>query len=216
MTPTIENARLLWDYLASFRSVAPSDAIVVCCSYDLRVCDHACTLLEAGFAPLVVLSGRTGNWTSHLWDRPEAHVFFDRAVRNGVSEDQLLIEDGATNFGENVTLSRDLLQTAKTVTFLTKPASVLRVKLTVDAQWPEITGFVSCPDIEFPDEVSNAVGILGVISEMVGDVERIQKYPDLGYQAPHELPNEVVEAWEYLIEQGFTHHLIAPPRVSPA
>ena len=39
-TPTLKNARILWDYLSSFKAVAPSDAIVVCCSYDLRVCDY--------------------------------------------------------------------------------------------------------------------------------------------------------------------------------
>ena len=34
---------------AAPRRLAPAYAIVVCCSCDLRVCDHACDLLAAGF-----------------------------------------------------------------------------------------------------------------------------------------------------------------------
>ncbi|MEM9396640.1 MAG: YdcF family protein, partial [Pseudomonadota bacterium] len=84
----------------------------------------------------------------------------------------------------------------------------LRVMLTAQAQWPEVKAFVTCPDIVFPDDVSNVVGILGVINEMVGDLERVQKYPELGFQVPHSLPDEIMDAWNYLIGQGFTEHLM--------
>lgn len=101
-----------------------------------------------------------------------------------------------------------MLPNAKAVTFVSKPSALLRVKLTAEAQWPEIDSYVSCPSIEFPQDISNVVGILGVINEMVGDIERIQKYPALGHQAPHELPPHIMEAWDYLIGQGFTEHLM--------
>ena len=194
--------------MASFKTEAPCDAVVVCCSYDLRVCDYACHLLQSGLTERLVLSGNTGNWTRQLWDQPEAHIFFARAIENGTRKESILVEDRATNFGENVRFSQAMLPNATRVTFLTKPAAVLRVKLTVEAQWPDVQAFVSCPDIEFPSEVSNAVGVLGIINEMVGDVERIQKYPGRGFQANHELPDEIIDAWEYLVEQGFDHHLI--------
>jgi hypothetical protein len=75
-------------------------------------------------------------------------------------------------------------------------------------QWPEIRAYISCPDIRFPDDVSNIVGLFGLINEMVGDIERIIEYPKLGYQVEHELPPEVIESWEYLKRQGFTQHLM--------
>ena len=206
-TKTMRDASILWAYMSSFSTVARSDAIVVCCSYDMRVCDHACDLMGSNLADRLVLSGYTGNWTRHVWSRPEAHVFLDRAVQNGVSGDRVLVEDKATNLGENVRFSRKLLGTAKTVTFVTKPATVLRLKLTVEAQWPEVEAYVSCPTIKFPEEVSNTVGVLGMINEMVGDIDRIRRYAELGYQAPHELPVEVLAAWKCLVRQGFTHHL---------
>ncbi|WP_341677980.1 YdcF family protein [Niveibacterium sp. SC-1] len=209
---TLAHARTLWNYLSSFRSEGPADAIVVCCSYDLRVCDHACELLNEGLAQRLVLSGNTGNWTRHLWTRPEAAVFAERALAKGIPEASIVLEDRATNFGENVRLARELLPDAKHVLFVTKPNSVLRVLLTARAQWPGVEANVSCPDIWFPDAVSNIVGVLGVIDEMVGDVERIREYPKRGYQAPHVLPTEVDESWGYLVQQGFTHHLMAKSR----
>jgi uncharacterized SAM-binding protein YcdF (DUF218 family) len=102
-----------------------------------------------------------------------------------------------------------LLGDATSVTFVSKPYSLLRVKLTVERYWPGIEAHFSAPEIAFPDEVSNIVGVLGVINEMVGDIDRIQRYPALGYQAAHTLPGEIIDAWHYLIEQGFTHHLVA-------
>ncbi len=206
----INKSKQLWHYLSSFKQIEQSDAIVVCCSYDLRVCDHACELIKSGASDTLVLSGNTGNWTKYIWSRPEAEIFKERALRNGLNEERIILESQATNFGENISLSKELLPTAKSVTFVSKPNALLRVKLTAERQWPEVQSFVSCPNVVFPNEVSNVVGILGVINEMVGDIERIQKYPDLGFQAPHELPNSILEAWSYLIDQGFTEHLMKP------
>ena len=207
-SPTIETSQRLWDYLSAPRAHAPCDAVVVCCSYDLRVCDYACKLIHQGVAPRLILSGNTGNWTKHLWSLPEAHLFRARALENGVVPDAILVEDQATNFGENIAFVRRLAPTLQRVTFVTKPNSVLRVKLTIPIHWPGVTAFVDAPPLRFPTEVSNVVGILGVIDEMVGDVDRILKYPALGYQISYDLPCEVLQAWQTLKQAGFNNHLL--------
>lgn len=198
----------IWAYMSAVQSQSKSDAIVICCSYDLRVCDHACQLMEEGYSETLVISGKSGNWTRHVWDVPEAQVFRDRAISNGIDEARILLEPRATNFGENITFSKALIPRAKTVTFVSKPNSLLRVKLTAEAQWPDVDSYVSCPNIEFPAEVSNTIGVWGVINEMVGDIERIQRYPEFGYQARHLIPENIVQNWKYLVEQGFTYHLM--------
>ncbi len=120
----------------------------------------------------------------------------------------MLIEDQATNFGENIAFARRLAPALQRLTFVTKPNSVLRVKLTVPIQWPGVTAFVDAPPLSFPEAVSVVVGVLGVIDEMVVDVDRILKYPALGYQAPHELPAEILQAWQTLKQAGFNNHLL--------
>jgi len=205
---TITVAQQLWDYLSAERCHAISDAVVVCCSYDLRVCDYACNLIQRGVAPLLIFSGNTGNWTRHLWSIPEAHVFRERALANGLAADAMLIEEQATNFGENIAFVRRLAPRLQRVTFVTKPNSILRVRLTIPVQWPGVTAFVDAPPLHFPEDVSNVVGILGAIDEMVGDVDRILKYPARGYQAPHELPGKILQAWQSLKQAGFNNHLL--------
>ncbi len=206
-TLTIQKASLIWEYMASYCQKVKTDAVVICCSYDLRVCDYACELIKSGLSENLVISGNTGNWTKYIWSKPEAIIFNERALSNGIDSEKITLEPEATNFGENVTLSKSLLPNAKSVMFVSKPNSMLRVKLTAESQWSEINSFVSCPTIEFPHDVSNVLGILGVINEMVGDISRIQKYPKLGFQSPHELPENILEAYDYLIDQGFTMHI---------
>lgn len=181
----------------------------MCCSYDLRVCDYACELIRRDLAPRLVLTGNLGQWTRHLWRVPESHVFRARALDNGLDPDRILIEDRATHFGENISFARALLPEAHRVTFLTKPNSVLRVILTLPMQWPGVSACVDSPALSFPGEVSQVIGVLGVMHEMVGDLERIIHYPDRGFQAPHALPPAILQAYETLRSEGFGLHALA-------
>jgi len=206
--PALHHGRELWDYQSSFRDRSRADTALVCCSYDLRVCDYACQLLHEGAVRRMVLTGGTGNWTRHLWDVPEAQVFRDRAVANGISPGRILVEDHATNFGENIGFVRQLLPNLRQATIITKPNSVLRVCLTVPVQWPELTAYVDAPDLNFPDDVSNMIGVWGLLNEMVGDIDRILRYPARGFQIPHPVPQEILDSFDALISAGFSHHLL--------
>lgn len=208
MTPTLQHATVLWDFLGAGRQHQACELIVVCGSYDLRVCDYACELLKNGVAPHLLFTGNTGNWTKHLWERTEADIFAQRALALGVTADQFTLEPRATNFAENIAFAKALFPQVHRATFLTKPNSIRRVALTLPVQWPELEACVDAPSFAFPGGISNLIGVLGLIDEMVGDVHRIMVYPALGFQAEQVIPDEVQVAWRYLVEQGFDHHLI--------
>jgi len=207
-TTTLQHASLLWDFLSAGRSHQACDVLVVCGSYDLRVVDHAAGLLQRGVAPRMLISGNTGNWTRDLWSKPEAEVFAERALALGVPASQLLLEPQARNFAENLSLSRQLCPAARSVTFVTKPNSIRRVMQTQPVQWPGISCCVDAPDFAFPWEVSNMVGVFGLIEEMVGDIHRLLRYPRLGFQQALQIPPAVLEAWQQLIAQGYNRHLL--------
>ena len=211
LTPTLTHARKLWDFLVEGRRHQPSELLIVCCSYDLRVCDYACDLARKGVAPRVVITGGSSAWTRHLWTRSEASVFAERARTNGMAEHQILLEEKASNFAENISFARALCPQAQRVTFLTKPNSIRRVYQTLPLRWPGLTAHVDAPLFQFPSEVSNVVGLFGLIDEMVGDVDRLQVYPELGYQVPIGLPEGLLASWRFLIEAGFDRHLVSQP-----
>jgi len=52
-----------------------------------------------------------------------------------------------------------------------------------------------------------------LINELVGQVDRIERYPALGFTESTEVPGEVLLAKHQLITLGFVHHLVQP-RVS--
>ena len=203
----VANARIIRDYLRSFRKEQPCDALVVCGSYDLRVMEHAIVLLQQGLSKKLVITGNTGNWTKYIWKEPEARVFYEYSKEQIPGDVEIMLETAATNFGENISFTKNLLPDVESVLLLTKPNAVLRVLLTAKKQWPDTACFVSSPEYTFPDEVSNVVGLLGLIDEMVGDIDRIRRYPELGYQIDHELPRSVQAAAEILMHSGFKNHL---------
>lgn len=204
----IRNAEIIWEYLYGFNQQKSSEAVVVCCSYDLRVCDYACDLFRKNNSKALIFSGNRGNWTDKLWSTTEAEVFKERAIQNGISPASIFKEENATNIGENISFSIGLLKDFKTVTFVSKPNTILRIKLTAPIHAKDKVMSVSSPYFKFPEEVSNIVGVYGVINEMVGDIDRIQKYPELGFQKKHDLPEYILEAFNFLIKSGFINHLI--------
>ncbi|MDR0213202.1 MAG: YdcF family protein [Comamonas sp.] len=209
MSPTLHKARLLWDFLSQGRANTACDLLVVCGSYDLRVCDYACELLERGIGKRLLFTGHSGHWTKHLWTEPEAELFARRAREHGVPDKLICMEPRARSFAENIAFSRALFPQLRRAVFITKPNSIRRVALTLPLRWPELEGYVDAPHFSFPEEVSNLIGVLGLIDEMVGDLDRIMRYPALGFQIPCAIPAPVMDAWKFLLAQGFDRHLVS-------
>ena len=206
---TLAHAKVLWDFMLSVRETGDCETIVVCCSYDLRVCEYACKmLLRQHNDAKLLFSGNTGRWTKHLWSVTEAEVFRNYAISQGISESRLLVETEATNIGENISFSRKIISTPGRIAYISKPNTLMRLFLTVPIHDHSKNWFVTSPPIVFPEQVSNVIGLFGLISEMVGDIERIMNYPSKGFQKAYEIPEEVIRSYEVLLQAGFTHNMM--------
>jgi hypothetical protein len=53
------------------------------------------------------------------------------------------------------------------------------------------------------------IGFEKLVNELVGQVDRVEKYPDGGFTAKAQVPEEVIAAKRQLIELGFSKHLIS-------
>ncbi|MFT3948269.1 MAG: YdcF family protein [Agriterribacter sp.] len=103
-------AKILWDYHHMKHTMEKADCILALGSHDVRVADRAADLYLQGFAPLIVFSGGLGNLTSGIWTIPEADLFAAIAVKKGVPEKDILIENKSTNTGENIIFSQKILK----------------------------------------------------------------------------------------------------------
>lgn len=197
-------ARMLWDYHCIYDELQTADVIIGLGSYDTRVAEHAAELYMQGLATWLMFTGHSGNWTKGLYKSSEAEAFAEIAIAAGVPESAIIIEPKATNIGENILFSREkMVPGVISPIFVTKPQTQRRVRATVDRQWPEAKAFVTAPPTAFADQPTPRHDLKMLMREMAGDIRRILEYPALGFQIAQAVPLEVMEAYDYLIAQGY-------------
>ena len=205
-------AKILWEFQTLFEEVEPSEVLICLGSYDPRVADRAAALFEQCSAERILVTGKHGRWTKDRYQDTEAERFAAIIIQHGVPESKILLENNATNLGENIKFSRNLLCDlgGSSVLFVTKPQTQLRLKLTIRKQWPEISSIVTAPLIAFEDYPNQNITRSALVTEMLGDVERILRYPQLGFQVSHPIPAKVMETYEYLRRRPeFSERLLA-------
>jgi uncharacterized SAM-binding protein YcdF (DUF218 family) len=208
--------RVLWDFLRIGAPLERREAIVVFGGHDLRVAEWAAQLWLDRWAPTLVCSGGFGYYTRKIWNEPEAHKFRRVAVEKGVAVDSILIEDQSRNSGENVECTRELLRdhgiNLQRAICVQKPYLERRVLLTLKKQWPHCDFLLSSPPIRYAQYPHpDIIDFDKLINELVGQVDRVEKYPALGFTERAQIPQSVLLAKHRLMELGFVHHLVPPP-----
>jgi uncharacterized SAM-binding protein YcdF (DUF218 family) len=204
-------ARIVWDYHRLNQPLEPAEVVVVLGSHDPRVAERGADVFLEGWAPLIVFSGDRGALTE-AWPRPEAEIFADVAVARGVPREKILIESRSTNTGENVVRSRELLASKdihpRRLIAVQKPYMERRTQATFGARWPEVEVVVTSPRLDYDAYPNDQIAREALIHIMVGDLQRIMLYAEKGWQTPQEVPAQVREAYERLVEAGYRGRLI--------
>ena len=205
-------AKRLYDFMSACPPCpGRADVILALGSHDLRVPDHAASLYLAGASPIIICSGGYGKMTEGAFPKPEGVLFAEQCRQKGIPEDRILIEDKATNTGENFSFSKRLTQgrAFKTGIAVCKPYMAKRAWATGTMQWPEIQWSVSVPLIPFAQYAPDEAALIPEIELMVGDLQRLQVYAEKGYQAPVNVPNDIWSAWRLLVKTGFDRYVLS-------
>lgn len=205
-------AKIIWDYHHVGHQLRKADCIFVLGSHDTRVAEYAADLFKRGLASYLIFSGGFGAREGGTFTKPEAEVFADIALARGVPPDNILIENRSTNTGENVQFTRELLQQRKldptSFILVQKPYMERRTYATFKKIWPEKEFIVTSPPISYEEYPTAEILRERIISTMVGDLQRIKLYPARGFQVEQEIPTGVWDAYEKLVEAGYTKHLV--------
>src|SRR3954453_6496668 len=209
---TVTLAQRLWDYHHVNNSLEKSDCILVLGSHDTRVAERGAQLYLEGWAPLLIFSGGLGRLTEDMWTETEADKFAAIAVGMGVPKEAILVENRSTNTGENILFTQELLHQhnldPQSFIVVQKPYMERRSYATFKKHWPDKTLIVTSPQISFEEYPTEEIPLERVINIMVGDLQRIKFYPEKGFQIFQEIPPDVWQAYEQLIEAGFDNHLM--------
>ena len=210
-------ARKIWDYHHLDHQLTRADAILVLCSHDTAVAKRGAELFLQQWAPLLIFAGGLGAITRRLWEEPEADQFARIAVEMGVPKERILVENRSSNTGENILFTRQLLAARqldpRSFIVVQKPYMERRSYATFKQVWPEKTVVVTSPQASMDEYLRQyshaALSADDVVSIMVGDLQRIREYPARGFQIHQDIPADVWEAYEALVQAGYDRHLVS-------
>jgi len=181
-------------------------------SHDLSVATTAAELHRRGLFPLIVFTGANAPTTVERFPRGEAVHYREHAISLGVPADAILVEDQATNTGENITRTRDLLTATshqvRTVTLISRPYQQRRARATCRKLWPEVDAVTAGAAMNLREYIASIGDEHRVISMLVGDTQRIEVYAQRGHAAPEPLTADVRSAMRHLITHGYIDRLL--------
>jgi hypothetical protein len=213
VTPAVaEAARELWDFHQMHHEPRNTDVAIGLGSHDIGVAEHAADLYHQGRFPLVVFTGANAPTTVGDFPQGEAVAFADRATELGVPRDALLVEPRATNTGENITYTRQLLidhgHRPQSATLISRPYQQRRAYATVRKVWPSLDVVCSSPLQSLEEYVASIGDERRVLDMLVGDTQRLWVYADRGFAVQQDLTTDARHAYDRLVAAGYTSRLL--------
>lgn len=102
--------KILWNYHRLNEDVKKSDVILGFGSHDLHVAKRCAQLFLDGYGNMIIFTGGYGRITENLWNMAEAEKFAQIAIKMGVPKNKIIIEDKASNTGENISNTKEILK----------------------------------------------------------------------------------------------------------
>ncbi|MEU3492188.1 YdcF family protein [Kitasatospora cineracea] len=209
----LADAQTIWDYHQMHHDLRPCSVAVGLGSHDLGVADTTADFYHQGLAPLIVFTGATSPTTQELMPRGEAVHYKERALDLGVPNSAILVESQARNTGENIRLTRALLEevgaNVSSVLLVSKPYEERRAYATARKLWPEVE-IVSASTAQTFQEYLFSIGDdRKVIDMLVGALQRLLIYPQRGFMISQPVPDSALDAYNRLVDRGYTSRLAA-------
>jgi uncharacterized SAM-binding protein YcdF (DUF218 family) len=208
----LHDARAIWDFHLMHHRLEPVDLGIGLGSHDLGVATFTAKLYHEQFFPMIVFTGASSRTTAARFPRGEAVHYREHAIELGVPSSAIRVETSATNTGQNIAFTRDLLEAAdipvKTVLLVSKPYMERRAYATCQKVWPEVRAICASEPIGFDDYLATIDDTNLVLDMLVGDLQRVMEYPALGFAVQQDIPAEVESAYDRLVSAGYTSRLM--------
>ncbi|MFC9658624.1 YdcF family protein [Nocardia sp. NPDC127606] len=204
----------LWQYNQLHHDIRPTDVGIGLGSHDLGVATHAADLFRSGMFPRIVFTGANAPTTVARFPRGEAVHYREHAIERGVPAEAIILEPRATNTTENIQFTRNVLESQgladaiRSVTVISRPYQQRRSYAILRKQWPEVDVICSSLPLALDDYIASIGDAERVIDMLVGDTQRIWKYPEQGWAIEQDIPDDVMESFTRLVHAGYTSRLL--------
>jgi len=217
-----KSLKYIWDYMKLNQDIEKCDLIIGCGCANLDIPLKCVQLFKSGYGKKILFAGGVGKITKEKFNKPEALIYQEIALENGIDKKDILIEDKSTNTGDNFRFSLEVLKKngvkADKILIVHKPLNERRTYLTAKKILKDKDIFITSYDMTFDkyfDNLSNKSidSIVKEISVIVGDIQRIKVYPQFGWLEQDEIPNRVIEAYYYLKNLGFSNYILSQEEI---
>ncbi len=208
----------IWNYMVLNEPIKKSDLIIGCGCQSLTIPITCANLYKQGFADKIIFAGGLGKITKNSFKKPEAEIYKEIAMKEGIPEEKIWIENKSTNTGDNFRFSKQIIE---------KENWEIRKILIVHNRFSERRTLSSAKAIikgkelhitsanvsfkEFMERLQNREEnrIIKIISSIVGDIQRMIIFPQFGWQIKQDVPQEVIEAYKKLKNMGFNEFIMS-------
>lgn len=209
-----KNALILWNYLVIKDHLEQADIIFVCGGHDSRVADEATKLFNKGMAGFVVVSGGIKREVYGLSKMAlEADILAEHIYNNGVPKECIIKERESKNTGENLEFTERMLHNLgikhDSAILVQKPYAAKRTLCLAKKKWANKEIYMHTEDVSFDQYLDLGIPDEKIISMMVGEVQRLIYSPQFGWIDEVYVPENVVNAYSYLCEKGYTSRLMS-------
>jgi len=203
--------QVLWNYLVLKQTLSQADCILVFGGHDKSVAIQAAKLYKQGLSNTIIVSGgvvRDGALYGLQEHMSEAEALSIVLQQNGVPSNCIFLEKDATNTRENFLNISHLLkynnfEFSKFI-IVQKPYAERRTYALGLTVWPNKTIIMSSIQYSLSEYLMSGIPENFIIQMMLGEIERIIEYPKRGYMIYQEIPQTVIDAYEYIKTQGFS------------
>jgi len=206
----LKSGKVIWDWLPIQDEIKPSGMIYGLGSLSMEIPAEMFKLFKEKYASLILVSGEWGRLAKNQ-TMAEADIFANELIKLGVPSDSILAENQSSNTGQNIERSKRILKKAgyklNDAIAVTTPWLSRRQKASLEKQWTSISWAIHTPKpINYEDRIAstNSDEFLNLI---VGEIERLKKYPSKGFTKYVEIPKSVLDAQEILINSGYTKQM---------
>lgn len=217
-----EKLKVIWDYMKLNQPLEKCDLIIGCGCANLDIPVKCATLLKEGYAPKILFAGGLGKITKESFKKPEAEIYRDIAIEQGINEKDILIETKSTNTGDNFRFASEVLDRNNikydSILIVHKPLNERRTLSSAKAIFKNKHLIITSYDITFEEyfrklDSKPLEDIIKGISIVLGDIQRIVIYPQFGWQVENEIPETVKEAYYYLKKLGFSKYILSKEQI---
>lgn len=215
-----ENIKKIYDYMVLNQTIEKCDLIIGCGCMDVSIPRKCASLLKDGYAKKILFTGGYG--TKHQFAEPEALVFKNIAMDEGVSEEDILLEMEATNTGDNFRYSKKIIEEknilSDTILIVHNALSTRRTYLTAKSILKDKNIMITYPSLSFESFYQNLEKktfkeLRYTISVILGDIQRLIVYPQLNFLIYEKVPEDIIDSYFILKEMGFDQFIMDKAKI---